>query len=287
MRAERVATPEQFLEATTALRSCDPLRTNVLGSVAGSIAAGMPWRGECFWWVLRDGDAVLGAAMRTSPFSLSLSPMPDEALAALAEAVLAVDPGLPGVAGFESSVERYLAASESKGGPGRGQVASSQPQLLYEAAAVRQPEVEGRFALAVPEDLDAVVLPWFEAFEAEVDGMRRPGDDRRAVVEASVREGRVGLWRLDGRAVSLAGHAMPVDTPAGVVTRVGPVYTPPERRRRGFAGAVTGAVTAAILDRGSRAILYTDALNPTSNHVYQDLGYELVDRFEHVHFAAT
>ena len=58
------------------------------------------------------------------------------------------------------------------------------------------------------------------------------------------------------------------------MSRVGPVYTPPEQRRRGYAGAVTAAVTAAFYAAGAeRVVLYTDAANPTSNAVYERIGY--------------
>jgi predicted GNAT family acetyltransferase len=57
--------------------------------------------------------------------------------------------------------------------------------------------------------------------------------------------------------------------------RVGPVYTPPERRGRGFGGAVTAAVSQAAIDAGvAEVLLYTDLANPTSNALYQHLGYE-------------
>ena len=64
-------------------------------------------------------------------------------------------------------------------------------------------------------------------------------------------------------------------TPHG--TRVGPVYTPPEHRRRGFAGALVAAASQAQLDEGLEfCFLFTDLANPTSNHVYQAIGYEPV-----------
>jgi predicted GNAT family acetyltransferase len=63
------------------------------------------------------------------------------------------------------------------------------------------------------------------------------------------------------------------------VTRVGPVFTAPEHRRRGYGGAVTAAVSTLLLERGSKVMLYADAANPTSNGVYRRLGYELLDEF--------
>jgi hypothetical protein len=59
--------------------------------------------------------------------------------------------------------------------------------------------------------------------------------------------------------------------------RVGPVYTPPAERRRGYAGALVAALSQRLLDEGREfCFLFTDLANPTSNHVYQEIGYEPV-----------
>ena len=74
-----------------------------------------------------------------------------------------------------------------------------------------------------------------------------------------------------GEPVSLAGWRS--ETPNGV--RIGPVYTPPEHRRRDYGSAVTATVSAERLAAGRRfCFLYTDLANPTSNKIYMDIGYE-------------
>ena len=81
------------------------------------------------------------------------------------------------------------------------------------------------------------------------------------------------LWEAGGQPVSLAGLTRPA---AGQV-RVGPVYTPPGQRGQGYGGAVTWAVTRAALDAGvTGVLLFTDLANPTSNALYQRLGYRAV-----------
>ena len=56
--------------------------------------------------------------------------------------------------------------------------------------------------------------------------------------------------------------------------RVGPVYTPPAERRRGYAGALVAALSQQLLDTGREfCFLFTDQANPTSNHIYQQIGY--------------
>jgi predicted GNAT family acetyltransferase len=54
------------------------------------------------------------------------------------------------------------------------------------------------------------------------------------------------------------------------------VYTPPKLRQHGYAGACVGAMSAELVARGLRCILYTDLANPTSNSIYRKLGYEAV-----------
>jgi predicted GNAT family acetyltransferase len=54
------------------------------------------------------------------------------------------------------------------------------------------------------------------------------------------------------------------------------VYTPPERRGRGYASACVATLSAATLDAGLRCILYTDLGNATSNSIYRSIGYRAV-----------
>ncbi len=60
------------------------------------------------------------------------------------------------------------------------------------------------------------------------------------------------------------------------MARIGPVYTPAQHRRRGYAGAAVAQVSQALLDEGARVCLFTDQANPTSNHIYTELGFRPV-----------
>jgi uncharacterized protein len=80
------------------------------------------------------------------------------------------------------------------------------------------------------------------------------------------------LWD-DHEPVSMCGVGG--ETPHGV--RIGPVYTPPRARRQGYASALVAEVSQVQLDRGRTfCFLFTDLANPTSNHIYQEIGYEPV-----------
>jgi predicted GNAT family acetyltransferase len=96
-----------------------------------------------------------------------------------------------------------------------------------------------------------------------------------------IRGGGLRVWE-DDTPVSMAGASGP--TPNGI--RVGAVYTPPEKRRRGYASGLVAALSQEQLDAVKRfCFLYTDLANPTSNKIYQDIGYEAVSDVDEYHFA--
>jgi predicted GNAT family acetyltransferase len=112
----------------------------------------------------------------------------------------------------------------------------------------------------------------------------RPGAEKAADRWIAGRGRSLYAWDVDGELVSLAGVTGP--TPNGI--RVGPVYTPPEHRGRGYASALVAQVSQAQLDNGRRFVfLFTDAANATANRIYQAIGYELAgDIDEYVYEAA-
>jgi predicted GNAT family acetyltransferase len=72
--------------------------------------------------------------------------------------------------------------------------------------------------------------------------------------------------------VSMAVSRKPIE---GVV-RVAGVYTPPEKRKLGYAAACVHALSKHMRDSGYCCALYTDIANPTSNSIYRRIGYRAV-----------
>jgi uncharacterized protein len=113
---------------------------------------------------------------------------------------------------------------------------------------------------------------WLADFEQEALGTRLPPDQVDNRIDAYLTRASYGmyLWEVDGAAVSMAAHTGP--TPHGM--RVGPVYTPYALRGHGYASALVAALSQILLDSGRQfCFLYTDLANPTSNHIYQTIGY--------------
>jgi predicted GNAT family acetyltransferase len=96
--------------------------------------------------------------------------------------------------------------------------------------------------------------------------------------------GGLVFWEHHGRPVSLAGR----NRAAAGQARIGPVYTPPDLRGRGFGGAATVAITqAALADGAEGVVLFTDLANLASNTLYQRLGYRPVSDWTVLRFGAA
>ena len=264
MKVRRLAGAAEFLEATLELRAADPVRTNVLGSVATGVLAGIRYAAESYFVAERDGT-VVGAALWTAPYRLLVGPMDDEAARAVGVAALdrAADLGtpLPGVVGPVGTAEHVA------DGTGREWRTSMAERLLV-LRDYRPPRgLSGGARHAVDADAE-LVRRWRRDFAVEAGTPVHDDEGRLATaLEAT------WFWELGGVPVSMAAHAPIVSTPAGDVGRIGPVYTPVEHRRNGFASGVTAAVVEHLRTLVGTVMLFTDAANPTSNHVYEDLGF--------------
>jgi predicted GNAT family acetyltransferase len=136
----------------------------------------------------------------------------------------------------------------------------------------------GEFRQAEPQDIKTVVA-WMRAFHQDCFGNAEP-DRSTHVAEQKVRNGELFFWS-DPLPVSMAARNRP--TPNG--ESIGPVYTPPEHRRKGYATSVVAALSQHILDDGKRfCCLYTDLANPTSNSIYRKIGYVPVADVVDIHF---
>lgn len=286
MKVELIESVQEFVATTTAFRAADPLRTNVLGSVALSIADGERTYDDYRWWVVRDDhNEVTGVAMRTSPFNMVVAPMSSDAAHALGRSVSQHDDALPGITGSKDVIEALVEGYVESTSPGsRRALAENRRDLLYELEDLVTPDIEGVGRRARADDLE-LLAPMLSAFMRETELMPTSISEARDTAKRKVKEGSLYCWEVNGDVVAIAGHANVVTTGSIVIGRVGPVYTPPPHRRHGYGSAVTAHVTHSLIEKGARVMLFTDAANPTSNSIYQAIGYRLVDELVEVRFA--
>jgi uncharacterized protein len=279
MLVRRVDQPAAFLDAAAPLLLVDEARHNLILGLAGTLRDYSSLYPEHRLWLVEEGAEVVGAALRTPPFNLVLArPRGDEAIDLLAAEL---DEDLPGVVGGLPEVERFAAAWAARTGA-TAQV--SYRQGIFALDRVRPVTgVPGAMREATPDDRP-LLLDWWAAFAAEALHDNHPDLDRleRVVDHRVAAEGAgIALWD-DGRPVSLAGYGG--GTPNGI--RIGPVYTPPALRERGYASALVAALSEELLAAGRRfCFLYTDLANPTSNRIYERIGYERVCDSAEIAFA--
>ncbi|HEY4465366.1 MAG TPA: GNAT family N-acetyltransferase [Streptosporangiaceae bacterium] len=237
----------------------------ILLSVAANVQAGAGTAVLFGWW--RDGTQVTGAFADNPPYPLVLSGMPPQAARALAIDLAGIGRAVTGVSAPPPEAAAFAAGWREASGCGSR--VTRQMRLHRLAGLIPPAPPPGRPRTAGPGDRD-LLLEWQIAFRREV---HEPPDPRPHEVDDRLGYGGLTLWEAGGGAVSMAGVSRAV---AGLV-RVGPVYTPPEHRGLGYAGAVTAAVSRAALEAGAReVVLFTDLGNPTSNALYRRLGYQPV-----------
>jgi len=280
--------PGDFLEVAGAHLAQDPVLSTVVATVTERMrddrAAGVP-RDEsfpCWRLAVRDATAgdVIGVARRTAnfpPHPLFVLPMPDDAARELARVLHARGEGTTGINGALPAAQ-VCAAELARLTDGAAAV-GVHTRLFELVDLVSPPSPPGRLRLATEDDADLGVA-WFHAFMLAADEQagREPGSMHESAEDLDtmrrrITRGRIWIWEDEhGERVHLTG----ANAPAYGVARIGPVYTPPERRGRGFASAAVAGVSQAILDGGARACLFTDQANPTSNKIYEALGYRAV-----------
>jgi hypothetical protein len=225
------------------------------------------------------GDRVVGAAMRTPPWRLVVSEM-DHPGAAHRLADDLVGTNLPGVVGPAEPAGHFAEAwAERTGNATR--IGRHERNFRLRRVIAPRP-AQGELVRSRPEDR-ATLAAWAEAFHDEAIGSSGPPQDYDEMADRWIRGvGRTAyLWVDDGRPVSLAGSGGL--TPSGV--RVGPVYTPPELRGRGYASNLVAGVSQLLIDSGRRFVfLFTDLANPTANRIYQAIGYEAVNDIDELDF---
>ena len=155
-------------------------------------------------------------------------------------------------------------------------------QRIYELRQVRMPKLPpGHFRVARPGDV-RTIAEWFRSFEEEA--LCEIHDLNLARAERFVNDGKSFVWERDGGLVSMALKTRPL---SHSITVSG-VYTPPEHRRQGYATALVARLSQHLLDSRYNFInLFTDLQNPTSNAIYQKIGYRPVCDFRMIRFLET
>lgn len=282
---------------TVRLRRCDTieafwplaepflLRREAEHNIILGLSAALLRRGQesgAYMATVDDGDAIIAAALRTDPeheVLLSYDPPPD-AVALIVDDLYQFDPWLVGVTADAADALAFVQAWAHTSGQQFRRITAMR---LYKLDAVHPPQQPptGYARVAAAEDRD-LLIAWTTSFYNEALGEEaRAAEIVDQLLASDPAERGLCVWIDGGQVVSMAVYTGP--TQNGM--RVAMVYTPPELRGRGYASACTAAVSQIVLDRGKQfCFLYTDQLNPTSNHIYQQIGYVPVSDVDRYRF---
>jgi GNAT superfamily N-acetyltransferase len=261
--------PASWLEAVRTLLLLDEARHDLHLGLAHTLVHHPAVYPSKNLWSVDDAGTVVGAALQTPPHNLVLAqPAAEGANDLLADAIGSAGIHLPGVIGGLPEADAFASAWCAGTGDTARRVMG---QGIYALT-----EVRGTPRTATTQDLE-LIESWIQAFEDEVvpDALRNDPRERRNRLETILGSDEEGIWLWEAgrQVVSLSGFGGP--TPNGI--RIGPVYTPPEHRGRGYATTLVADLSRHQLAGGRRfCFLHTDLANPTSNAIYVRIGYRRV-----------
>lgn len=274
MEIHRPAGATEFLDLALPLLERDEARNQLPLAVAGTVAQHPESYDEARFWVALDGGEPVAAALHTMPYGALLAdPVSDAGLSAMLAALAEDDPEVPGLVGMAPHIDAAAGTLAASTGRRTERLLSQGVYALREVRPV--PRASGAPRPAADGDRE-LLRRWMTDFADE--SLPDPGReidriDRTLDVRLHSDDAGYWLWEVDGEPVSLSGFGGP--TPSGI--RIGPVYTPPEHRRRGYATTLVADQSAWLLEHGYRfCFLYTDLENPTSNRIYEEIGYERI-----------
>ena len=253
---------DAYLAAAAPLIARDPARSVSLRTwIEGVRRSTVPERVFMALW--RSGDHC-GVGYQCGDHPLVVGDSAPQACVAFADALADEHPSLDGVVGRRDACEAFAARWRARTGRTHLLRFHMRNHVLHEL--IPPAEVSGSIRVADGADRD-----WLLAMHrdfADESRVPSPPDSARRVVDERLALGTFRIWN-DGEDVAFAGFSVaPPDA-----ARVGPVYTRPAWRRRGYAAALVGAICAELVPSRRQVFLVTDVANPTSNALYERLGF--------------
>ena len=275
MRVETVADPAEFRQRAAPLL-VDEARHNLMLGIIGTLISSPEIYHECRLYLVLEGAEAQSAALITPPYDLVVADTAEPAAtAALVETLVADDhPVIPGALGNRPTIDVFIEEWEkATGNAARLQMAQGVFALTEVTDVDAGPGVPRR---AVASD-QGLIEVWMRRFLEEALPEEPQDEARMSRMIARRLSGKGAdeywLWENDGEPVAWTGHG----NPTGSGIRIGPVYTPPDSRGNGYATGLVAAQSRWLIENGfDFCFLYTDLANPTSNAIYERIGYRQV-----------
>ena len=173
---------------------------------------------------------------------------------------------LPGAIGERRTIEAF---SDLYCATANRTATISMEQKVYKCTEVNDlPDSPGKLHLATNADLE-LLSRWLYVFTQEAVPEEANIETQRERSREYINSSTAFIWQ-DGTPVSMALAARPMDHGISMAG----VFTPKMHRNRGYATTCVLNTTKRLLNSGyDFCTLYTDLSNPTSNSIYQKIGY--------------
>jgi predicted GNAT family acetyltransferase len=264
-----------FLQRTQAdLMRDETLNNLMLGNCLRMIAFPERLKAQPYFATVEDTHGLIIAAMMIPPNRLMLyyDDTRNEwgaALEKLAQNLLENNLTVPGVIAPNTIADAFVPIWSQLSGK---TYQLSANERVYKLTQVIPPTpTDGQMRLATLAEVE-LLADWWTAFVREALPLQEPNlEQNLEIVKNGVNDGNLYVWEVAGQAVTMVNKSR--NMPHGRC--IGPVYTPPEFRGHGYASNCVASVSQLILDSGKDFCgLFTDLANPTSNSIYQKIGYQ-------------
>ena len=277
--------PEKYQEYIIEVLVRREAENNIVLGILANIIAGEYSDTQPYMAVFQEGGQIKAIALCTPPWPVLISyenPPPEKKVlnAMLTDMREVLHDDFTGLSGNKEFVTSLVSNWEEDSG--KKALLKMAMRIYKMDEVIPVGGVSGRMRQIESKDR-ALIQDWYGGFHRDT-GNDTPDQEHvekqvKAYLTSDPSQRGLMIWEVDGNPVSMAGYAGP--TPNGI--RVGAVYTHPDHRRNGYASAVTAGLSQYLIDQGHQfCFLFTDLLNPTSNHIYQEIGYRPicdVDRF--------
>ena len=231
------------------------------------------WRDPANWFMatVSDGTGIRLTAIMTPPHNLTLyatdNEYDKEVLSCLIEGILGTEFSIGGVMTENTLAEDFARTYTAVKGMS---YKTNTSQRIYELLKVNL-DIPCVGSLRLARESDMAFLPyWIEGFNSDCFGSALSVNTDAERYRYHISTEKLYILEHNGIPVSMAKNNREMQTVCGVSF----VYTPPYFRGKGYATSCVAAVSRLILERGfSKCVLYTDLANPTSNSIYQKIGY--------------
>ncbi|MEV5111061.1 GNAT family N-acetyltransferase [Bacillus sp. LBA3-1-1.1] len=224
-----------------------------------------------FMAVAKRGEEVTIVFLQTveKQMIVATSEIAEEDIVELAKELMKVYPDIPGFIGNKKVIPKLaeeIAILEQK------KIVVGMGQGVYELKRVKKKWNEDGIFRTINSDELPLIEKWIYQFCEDVK-LPTTKEEAKQTAHTLITTNRLFGLEVGGKLVSVAAKTRP--TTNNITVNF--VYTPKEERKKGYASNCVAALSQRMLDEGYKTTtLYTDLANPTSNKIYQEIGYEQI-----------